>query len=116
MRVRCIWNSGPDPCADAGYGETEDYSVNIGLNTAIAENANANWSAIAGAAGSHIIVSGNGALGTIILYDAAGRSISMYRSAQRQVSLPAEDLPNGIYTVERTTDDRREVKRVLIMH
>ncbi|MBK9628293.1 MAG: hypothetical protein IPO56_11485 [Flavobacteriales bacterium] len=67
MRVRCIWNSGPDPCADGGYGETEDYTVNIDLNTAIAENANANWSAIAGAAGSHIIVSGNGAPCTISL-------------------------------------------------
>ncbi|HQW05338.1 MAG TPA: GEVED domain-containing protein [Flavobacteriales bacterium] len=116
MRVRCIWNSGPDPCADGGYGETEDYTVNIDLNTAIAENANANWSAIAGAAGSHIIVTGSAAPCTISLLDATGRLISIRAMSQRMITLPTEDLPNGIYTVERTTDDRREVKRVLIMH
>ncbi|HQW40687.1 MAG: T9SS type A sorting domain-containing protein [Flavobacteriales bacterium] len=116
MRVRCMRNASPDPCADSYYGETEDYSVFIDLNTAIHEIGDANWSAIVGAASSHITVTGNGALGTIILYDAAGRSISTHRIAQPMFNLPVEDLPNGIYTVERTTNDKREVKRILIMH
>lgn len=37
MRVRCVWQSVPlDPCEDYGYGETEDYSVNVAISTDIA--------------------------------------------------------------------------------
>ncbi|MBK6550727.1 MAG: T9SS type A sorting domain-containing protein [Flavobacteriales bacterium] len=61
-------------------------------------------------------MTGSAAPCTISLLDATGRLISIRAMSQRMITLPTEDLPNGIYTVERTTDDRREVKRVLIMH
>ncbi len=103
MRVRCLWNAGPDPCADGNFGETEDYTVDIGSNTEVVHNAEPGWSAQVVNGGEGVVVSiTDDALkgASIQVLDARGRIVwSSIASGISVTTMPAGNLCAGVYTL-----------------
>ena len=117
MRVRCLWNAGPDPCMDGNYGETEDYSVSVASNVGITENADAGWSVQVVNGGDGILVStSNRTLaGTPLkLLDTTGRIVLQQMTSEQRTTIDVRGLVNGWYSIVLSAFGSHVVERVIL--
>ncbi len=113
LRVRCAYGAlGVGPCDDTGFGETEDYTVNITTTTGAdgsAADALQVWPE-AGAGMIHVL--GIGAAGAPYeLFDATGRVVREGRSTGDRSSIGMHGVADGAYTLRIVVDSQTVARR-----
>lgn len=111
MRVRCAITPLSDACYDDLYGETEDYTVTIEVNTGIDASSTADFSLRPTDDGVQLLTDASLIGRMFTLLDATGRTLSTGRITADRTELPMTDFARGAYTVQVTNDDARQVKR-----
>ncbi|MEO8589200.1 MAG: GEVED domain-containing protein, partial [Flavobacteriales bacterium] len=113
LRVRTMPAGESDPCADASYGETEDYTVVISLNTGIASTAAPSVSVL-NATDGLVLVGDASCIGTgYTLRDATGRAVMSGRMTSDRVDVPMLEYARGTYLVELNTGEARSIMRAV---
>jgi hypothetical protein len=120
MRVRMVYNMTPMACGASDWGETEDYSVNVGLSTAISEVGQLDWAVFPNPSNGDMTVRFGGADAkvTIELFDVAGRAVhqeqrQLFNGQQFALGL-AGSLAQGTYTLRLTGAQGRSEQRVVV--
>lgn len=111
MRVRCAITPLSDACLDDLYGETEDYTVTIEVNTGIDALSTADFSLRPTDDGVQLLTDASLIGRMFTLLDATGRTLSTGRITSDRTYLPMTDFARGAYTVQVTNGDARQVKR-----
>lgn len=106
LHVRCLYSTPDmDPCASGGYGETEDYGIEIVASSGVREWNAANLTVYPNPTTGNITVSGTNVSGAvnIELLDMTGRLVFAERhtmNANQPLTLPLEGkLAQGTYTL-----------------
>lgn len=112
LRVRCYYGIGLSACDDSGYGETEDYSVEITDATAIAQEDGARF-AVLPDPGRHVVqVCGNvSAQAQITLLDATGRVLLHRQATGARTTINMEGFANGAYLIRWDGKGERRTQR-----
>lgn len=120
MRVRMVYDMVPMACGDSDWGETEDYSVNVGLSTGLNEIGQLDWAVFPNPNNGDMTVRFGGADSkvTIELFDVAGRAVhqeqrQLFNAQQFNLGL-AGSLANGAYTLRLTSAEGRSTQRVVV--
>ncbi len=100
MRVRCGFQPIPNACADATYGETEDYTVSINANTGVGESV-AQALSILPMPGDGIVLIRRTEVGTVhyALLEATGRTMASGQFTGTTATIPMRDAANGVYVI-----------------
>lgn len=106
LRVRGVYHGegeptpATDPCFAYAYGETEDYTVTIGVTTGITEQQADDILLFPNPASGSVRLSlPDAASSEITLVDAVGRSVATHRTTGASVELPLEGIATGTYLV-----------------
>ncbi|MEO8588988.1 MAG: GEVED domain-containing protein, partial [Flavobacteriales bacterium] len=111
LRVRC-WDVGQnDPCTPTDYGQTQDYDVNITVNTGVATTAANELRLLPTTDGVQLISDASLIGNSYLLLDAMGRTLSTGRITSERTALPMLPFAHGAYTVQVLSGDARQVKR-----
>lgn len=120
MRVRMVYDMPPMACGPSDWGETEDYSVNVGLSTAIVEAGQLDWAVFPNPSNGNMTIrfGGSDAKVTIELLDVAGRAVhqeqrQLFNGQQFDLDL-AGVLANGAYTLRLTSLQGRSAQKVVV--
>ncbi len=112
LHVRCAYNaSSMDPCLAYGYGETEDYGINIEVSSGLREVNSAEVSVYPNPTKGDITISSVGLNGKVSLEltDMTGRMVfaqQLAMSANQPVTLPLNGkLAQGTYTLRLISAD-----------
>lgn len=107
LRVRCSYGTaGVGPCDDAGFGETEDYTVNITTTTGVPSHGAPQWRLIVDEQVQSLRLAGTGIGGRAFeVLDASGRIALSGTLRGDQDEIPAGTLRTGAY-VMRIPHDR----------
>lgn len=100
LRVRCDFGAEPSACEDGQWGETEDYRVNVVLNTSVQGLTPADL--YVHQLGTNIHVSLPGALSgrsRLVLCDISGRCLRSWAVTAPTSDFPVHDLASGEYLV-----------------
>ncbi len=121
LRVRCAWDAmDMDPCEDYGYGEIEDYSVDITIPTGVRELNSMNVTVFPNPTKGDITISGADLSGTVNfeLTDMTGRVVykdQKSMTANQPVTLPLNGkLAQGTYTLRLITANGISSRPVMI--
>lgn len=111
LRVRCTTAPLSDACASVFFGETEDYTVMVDVNTGLAANATSVLRLLPTTDGVQLLTDASLMGQSYTLLDATGRTLSTGRITSDRTDLPMTDFARGAYTVQVTNGDARQVKR-----
>ncbi len=111
MRVRCTPTGISDACVSTPIGETEDYTVNINVNTGVLAATMADLHLLPTTDGVQLLTPASLIGHSYLLLDATGRTLSTGRITADRTYLPMTDFARGAYTVQVTNGDARQVKR-----
>lgn len=102
MRVRCAWNSSPmDPCEDYGYGETEDYSVNITISTGVLETGPSDLLLYPVPASNTLNLElGNEQVQGVRILDLQGRMVLEVGQVSHRQQIDIQVLSSGMYVLQ----------------
>ncbi len=111
MRVRCAPTGISDACVSTNTGETEDYTVNINVNTGVNNEIVAEFHVLRTEDGVQLR-SNDAYLGyTYTLLDATGRVLFTDRINADRTELPMAGFARGAYTVQLSSVADRVAKR-----
>lgn len=118
MRVRYIYNSlvtSTSDCSQAGYGETEDYIVNILLGTGMKSNPLESIKVYPVPAHDRIFIQSpvQGAM-HITLLDQTGRICRDLHSTSNSTEINTSDLSAGIYFVRFETEKNTITRKIVL--
>lgn len=124
LRARCVYpdvNNGEptnaDPCVNFSWGETEDYSVNIGTNTGLSSAAASTLLAYPNPADDVLRVRiGTGGARTAEILDPLGRVLSRHSQQTAPWALDVSALANGHYLLRCTVDERVSILPFSVQH
>lgn len=111
MRVRCAPTGISDACVSAPTGETEDYTVNINVNTGVMAATTADLRLLPTTDGVQLLSDASLIGNSYLLLDATGRTLATGRITADRTDLPMTDFARGAYTVQVHNGDARQVKR-----
>ncbi len=111
MRVRCATAPLSDACASVYYGETEDYTVMVEVNTGLAAATIADLRLLPTADGVQLLTDASLIGNSYLLLDATGRHLATGRITADRTDLPMIAFARGAYTVQVLHGDARQVKR-----
>ena len=126
MRIAMKYNAAPSPCEAFGYGEVEDYTINIIAGSAFAVNENDGSISSAEAtvltpsnlelypnptSGMVNIVSD--ATGTVVVLDMTGAIVSS-TTLNKQTRLHLGHLAKGVYMVQLNMGHKKELRKIVI--
>ncbi|MCC7503532.1 MAG: hypothetical protein IT229_13450 [Flavobacteriales bacterium] len=119
MRVRGVYhNTGEptptDPCFAYGYGETEDYSVNIEVSTGIESTNTSNGLSIALQADRVKVNLPSNDVGVLLVLDASGRQLVNLTTRSEVVLLNIEPFAAGVLQLVWTTGSEHLTGRFVI--
>ena len=117
LRVRCDFGAEPGACEDGQWGETEDYRVDIGLNTGIADNADPGWSVQVLNGGDEIVLNGLGDAVVpyrILVVDATGRMARAIMMCGQRTVVNTLGMANGSYSLVINSSQARSVARIVL--
>lgn len=103
MRIRCQYNTQPDPCANGDYGETEDYTVVLNSSTGVGEEVATDMQVIVA---EHIVyVSVPSALvgASYALLDATGRQVRAGAFSDARTAMDMTNCTAGAYVLLTNT-------------
>ena len=118
MRVRYIFNAAAlstSDCAEYGYGETEDYTVNIVLGTGVKNNPLQSIKVYPVPANDRLFIQSpvQGAM-QITLLDQTGRVCRNMHSTTNSTEMNVADLSSGIYFLRFETENNTITKKVIL--
>lgn len=118
MRVRYIFDNPAlvtSDCSDYGFGETEDYTVNVVLGTSVANNPLQliSISPVPAHERIHIQSPISGAM-NITMFDQTGRICKNVYSATNSVEINTSDLAAGVYFVRFDNEKYTITKKIIL--
>jgi len=113
MRVRCDITPLSDACSDDLYGETEDYTVNIEVNTGIDALSTADFSLRPMEDGVQLLTPASLIGNSYLLLDATGRMLATGRITADRTDLSMSAFAKGAYTVQLSQGGEHLSKRFL---
>ena len=111
MRVRCTPTGISDACVSTPIGETEDYTVNINVNTGVMAATIADLRLLPTTDGVQLLSDASLIGNSYLLLDATGRTLATGRITSDRTELPMASFARGAYTVQVHNGDARQVKR-----
>ena len=111
MRVRCAPTGISDACVSTATGETEDYTVNIEVNTGVNSAIDAEFHLLRTEDGVQLLSDAAYIGYTYTLLDATGRVLLMDRINADRTELLMAGFARGAYTVQLSSDVDRVAKR-----
>ncbi|MEO8590802.1 MAG: GEVED domain-containing protein [Flavobacteriales bacterium] len=121
LRVRGVYHdtgepTPTDPCFSYAYGETEDYMVNIEVNTAIANVASTGIRIFPNPAASSVTLElPTDEVASIVLLDLQGRVVREIGSATSRVRMPLTGIAAGQYVVRIQQADQVTTHRLQVV-
>ncbi len=117
LRVRCDFGVEPGACEDGQWGETEDYRVEVGGNTEVADLSQPLWDLTPTSDGNGWLI--RCALWStedrLILSDGSGRTVLTRDLTGQFTEIDARFLASGIYYIQQV-GTTRSVARIAISH
>lgn len=118
MRIRYIYNNpvtSTSDCSAYGYGETEDYTVNVVLGTGLKNNPLQSIKVYPVPAHDRIFIQSpvQGAM-QITLLDQTGRICRSIHSTSNSLEVNTSDLASGIYFIKFDTDNNTITRKIVI--
>ncbi len=118
MRVRYIYSTlvtSTDDCSTNGFGETEDYTVNVVLGTGLKNNPLQSIKVYPVPAHDRIFIQSpvQGAM-QITLLDQTGRVCRSIHSTTNSLEVNTSDLASGIYFIKFDTDNNTITRKIVI--
>jgi len=124
FRIKTNWNTPvpDDPCESTSYGETEDYTANIVLQTGIADNFESDEMIISTLENNHFVVNFvTGSVSeplTITVHDISGRTLINNRinniNGRYSYDIDMSYAKPGIYLVRLGSESFGKVKRIVV--
>lgn len=122
LRARCVFPdtgepTNADPCANFSWGETEDYSVNIGTNTAVTSTDLNPFFAYPNPADEVLRINiGQGKSQVAEIFDLQGRTIARHYAQGAPWAMDVSVLANGQYLLRCTVDGRVTTQPFSVQH
>ena len=118
MRVRYIYSTfvtSTDDCSTNGFGETEDYTVNVVLGTGVKNNPLQSIKVYPVPANDRIFVQSpvQGSM-QITLLDQTGRICRNIHSASNSLEINTSDLSAGIYFIRFETENNTLTRKIVL--
>lgn len=108
-----------DPCSDMGYGETQDYSVNLTSDLSISKNENTNQLLVKSIGNNNFSITANefgDSNGILKIHNSLGQLVfeqTVNASNYNEILIDLSSLPKGAYLVHLKNDSNSEVIKLV---